>query len=89
MDVLQKKRKTHRMQVTRLVGEANALLLSATPSVNDLEVLIERILLAHDQLNDVDAAIEPLITGQDAEAEFAHGIEYSDKIVMYLTKLKQ
>ncbi|KAG0431669.1 hypothetical protein HPB47_021568 [Ixodes persulcatus] len=48
---------------------------SATPSVNDLEVLIERIHLARDQLNDVDAAIEPLITGQDAEAEFTHGID--------------
>ncbi|KAM7314116.1 uncharacterized protein ISCGN_003901 [Ixodes scapularis] len=89
LDVLKQKRRTHRTQGTGLIGEADALLLLATPSINDIEVLIDCIHLAHDQLNDVDAAIEPLITGQDAEVEFTHGIEYSDKIVTYLTKLKQ
>lgn len=88
MDVLKKKRKTHRTQVTRLLSEAQDLLQSATPTVDDLGILIERLSLARDQLNHVDAAIESLISERDAEAEFTQVIDYNDKIVTCPAKLK-
>ncbi|XP_077544540.1 uncharacterized protein LOC144157244 [Haemaphysalis longicornis] len=58
------------------------------PSVEELEVLIEGLLLVEAQLKDVNAAIEPLLTEEDAEDEFTHAIEYSDKIVTCLARLK-
>ncbi|XP_077548532.1 uncharacterized protein LOC144161808 [Haemaphysalis longicornis] len=80
MELQKKKRKTLRAQVSRLIGEAEKLLPLPMPSVEELEVLIERLLLVEAQLKDVNAAIEPLLADEDAEDEFTHAIEYSDKI---------
>lgn len=88
MEVQKKKRKTLRAQVSRLVGEAEKLLPLPTPSVEELEVLIERLLLVEAQLKEVNAAIEPLLTDEDAEEEFTHTIGYSDKIVTCLARLR-
>ncbi|XP_077553123.1 uncharacterized protein LOC144167838 [Haemaphysalis longicornis] len=88
MELQKKKRKTLRAQVSRLIGEAEKLLPLPMPSVEELEVLIERLLLVEAQLKDVNAAIEPLLADEDAEDEFTHAIEYSDKIVTCLARLK-
>lgn len=71
MEVLKKKRKAIRSQVTRLVNDAEGLLRAPGPNAAELEMLIERLTLAQGQLNNVDSAIEPLVSEQDGDAEFA------------------
>ncbi|KAG0412146.1 hypothetical protein HPB47_010725 [Ixodes persulcatus] len=48
--------------MTRLVNHVEALLQSAQPNSEDLELLIERLVLEQGQLNTTDATIEPLIS---------------------------
>lgn len=74
--------------MTRLVNDVEVFLQSAQPNSEDLELLIERLVLEQGQLNTADATIEPLISEQDGDLKFTHVLEYSDKIVTYMTKLK-
>ncbi|KAG0417762.1 hypothetical protein HPB47_005373 [Ixodes persulcatus] len=41
----------------------------------------------HGQLNETDAAIEPLLTDGEAEQEYARTIEYNDRVVAYSARL--
>lgn len=88
MEISKRKSKALRAQATHLVDEAEALPRSTAPNVEDLEVVIERLLFTQRQLNEADTAIEPLIPKQKADAEFATVIEYDDKIVTCLARLE-
>lgn len=50
---------------SQVVGEAEKLLPLPAPSVEELEVLIKRLLLVEAQLKEVNAAIESLLTDED------------------------
>lgn len=89
MDILKKKRKTLQTQVTKLLSEAKELFQLTPAVINDLEILIQCISLSRDQLGHVDAAIEPLITERDMEMEFTQIVDYTDKIVTCLTRLRK
>lgn len=88
IEILKRKRKALRAQATCLVGEVEALLRSTTPNVVDVEVLIEHLLMTQPQLNEVNTVIEPLIPEKEADAEFTIIMEYGDKIMTCLTRLK-
>ncbi|KAK8775664.1 hypothetical protein V5799_030995 [Amblyomma americanum] len=88
MEFLKDERKALRTTAERLVDEAEALLKPCAPNGEELEVIIERLQLTHRQLNDVDAAIEPLIFEQEADTQFATITLYGDEIVTSLSKLK-
>ncbi|KAM7308512.1 sodium-coupled monocarboxylate transporter 2-like [Ixodes scapularis] len=68
-EVQKRRRKAIWSQVTRLVNDVEALLQSAQPNSEDLELLTERL---------VD---EPLISEKDGDLKFTHVLEYADKIV--------
>ncbi|KAH7984130.1 hypothetical protein HPB52_017321 [Rhipicephalus sanguineus] len=85
MEILNKKKKVIRSQVTRFTNDADKILNST--SAVDLEkvsVLIERQRLAELQLNHADTPIEPQLREEDAEAEFETVLEYSDKLATYV-----
>lgn len=70
------------------MNDVEALLQSAQPNSEDLELLIERLVLEQGQLNTADATIEPLTSEQDGDLKFTHVLEYADKVVTYLKQLK-
>ncbi|KAK8765698.1 hypothetical protein V5799_031693 [Amblyomma americanum] len=74
----EKKRTALRTQTTCLVGEVKALLKSTAANAEDLVVLIERLQLTYGELNNADTVIEPLISEQEADAEFATIIKHGD-----------
>ncbi|KAK8765528.1 hypothetical protein V5799_031863 [Amblyomma americanum] len=88
MDVLKKKRKAIRSQATRLTKETDDILAAEEAPTNEkVSVLLERLRLVKQQLNDVDAAIEPNVKDDEAEAEFEQVIEYGDKIATCICRL--
>ncbi|KAK8764947.1 hypothetical protein V5799_032444, partial [Amblyomma americanum] len=88
MDVLKKKRKAVRSQATRLTKETDDILAAEEAPTNEkVSVLLERLRLVKQQLNDVDAAIEPNVKDDEAEAEFEQVIEYGDKIATCICRL--
>ncbi|KAK8772528.1 hypothetical protein V5799_024231 [Amblyomma americanum] len=88
MDVLKKKRKAVRSQATRLTKETDDILAAEEALTNEkVSVLLERLRLVKQQLNDVDAAIEPNVKDDEAEAEFEQVIEYGDKIATCICRL--
>ncbi|KAL3187861.1 hypothetical protein MRX96_000482 [Rhipicephalus microplus] len=81
MNILKKKGKVIRSQVTRFPNDADKIFSST--SAFDLEavsVLIEHLRLAERQLKDAYTAIEPYLREEDAEAEFATVLAYRDKL---------
>lgn len=89
MDILKKKRKTLQTQVTKLLSEAKELFQLTPAVIDDLEIFIECISLSQDQLSHADAVIEPLMIERDAEIEFTQVIDYTNKIVTGVTKLRK
>ncbi|KAK8773557.1 hypothetical protein V5799_011910 [Amblyomma americanum] len=88
MDVLKKKRKAVRSQATRLTKETDDILAAEEAPTNEkVSVLLERLRLVKQQLNDVDAAMEPNVKDDEAEAEFEQVIEYGDKIATCICRL--
>ncbi|KAK8773825.1 hypothetical protein V5799_011642 [Amblyomma americanum] len=88
MDVLKKKRKAVTSQATRLTKETDDILAAEEAPTNEkVSVLLERLRLVKQQLNDVDAAIEPNVKDDEAEAEFEQVIEYGDKIATCICRL--
>ncbi|KAL1438962.1 hypothetical protein MTO96_047607 [Rhipicephalus appendiculatus] len=79
MERLKKKRSALRTQATKLISEADSS-LEAT-----LNVLSAR--LGALQLNEVDAAVEPLVPDEEAEENYARTIAYNDRT--YVARLSQ
>ncbi|KAH7942842.1 hypothetical protein HPB52_001913 [Rhipicephalus sanguineus] len=89
MEILKKKRKVIRSQVTRFTNDADKILSSTSAiDLEEVSVLIERLRLAERQLKDADDAIEPHLREEDAEAEFETVLEYSDKVAAYVGRLE-
>ncbi|XP_070378095.1 uncharacterized protein [Dermacentor albipictus] len=88
MERLKRKRSALRAQVTKLISEAHFFLESHADE-GALNVLSARLSALQTQLNEVDAAIEPLVQDQDAELNYVRTIEYNDRIVAHMAKLRQ
>ncbi|KAH6945218.1 hypothetical protein HPB50_007568 [Hyalomma asiaticum] len=89
MEILKKKRRVIRAQATRIINEADDILAKQqVPDIVAVSGLIERLLLVEKQLSDVNAAIEPHILEEDADAEFEQAMEYDDKIASCLGSMK-
>ncbi|KAH6925638.1 hypothetical protein HPB50_008086 [Hyalomma asiaticum] len=90
MEILKKKRRVIRAQATRIINEADHILAkqATAPDMVAVSGLIERLLLVQNQLSDVNAAIEPHILEEDADAEFEQAIEYDDKMASCLGFMK-
>ncbi|KAH6932836.1 hypothetical protein HPB50_010194 [Hyalomma asiaticum] len=89
MEIAKRKRRVIRAQATRIINEADDIL--AKQQATDIVAvsgLIERLLLVQNQLSDVNAAIEPHILEEDADAEFEQAMEYDDKIASCLGSMK-
>ncbi|XP_064469734.1 uncharacterized protein LOC135384464 [Ornithodoros turicata] len=85
MELLAKKRKALRSQVTRLINEVQeALTLSGT---EDVCVFEDRLKALQLQLNAVDDKIEQERADQLDEAEFEQVFQYNNKLVTCLAKL--
>ncbi|KAH6946188.1 hypothetical protein HPB50_012045 [Hyalomma asiaticum] len=71
MEILKKRRRVIRAQSTRIINEADDILAKQqAPDIAAVSGLIERLILVQKQLSDVNAAIEPHIIDNDADAEF-------------------
>ncbi|KAH7984574.1 hypothetical protein HPB52_022848 [Rhipicephalus sanguineus] len=68
---------------TKLISEADSA-LEAQADEATLNVLSARLgaLLTH--LNEVDAAVEPLVPHEEAEENYARTIAYNDRMVTYV-----
>ncbi|KAH6924704.1 hypothetical protein HPB50_022193 [Hyalomma asiaticum] len=90
MEILRKKRRVIRAQATRIINEADDIRAqqATAPDIVAVSGLIERLLLVQNQLSDVNAAIEPHILEEDADAEFEQAMEYDDKIASCLGSMK-
>ncbi|KAH6931412.1 hypothetical protein HPB50_024380 [Hyalomma asiaticum] len=90
MEIAKRKRRVIRAQATRIINEADDILAKQAPAPDIAAVsgLIERLLLVQRQLSDVNAAIEPHIIDDDADAEFEQVMEYHDKIASRLGSMK-
>ncbi|KAH7983529.1 hypothetical protein HPB52_012416 [Rhipicephalus sanguineus] len=89
MEMLKKKRRVLRSQVTRITNEAEEVLANqeASDSVA-VSALIGRFLILQKQLREVNAAIEPQISDDDEDPEFEQVLDYDDKIARYLGSVK-
>ncbi|KAL1442570.1 hypothetical protein MTO96_046355 [Rhipicephalus appendiculatus] len=86
MEILKKKRKVIRSQVTRFTSDDDKILSSTSAvELEEVSVLIERLRLAERQLKDADTAIEPHLREEDAEDEFETVLKYSDKLATIIT----
>ncbi|KAH6947222.1 hypothetical protein HPB50_017608 [Hyalomma asiaticum] len=89
MEILKKKRRVIRAQATRIINEADDILAKQqAPDIVAVSTLIEHLLLVQQQLSDVNAAIEPHILVEDADAEFEQVMEYDDKIASCFSSMK-
>ncbi|KAH6948868.1 hypothetical protein HPB50_026619 [Hyalomma asiaticum] len=89
MEIAKRKRRVIRAQATRIINEADDILAKQqAPDIVAVSGLIERLLLVQKQLSDVNAAIEPHILEEDADAEFEQVMEYDDKIASSLGSMK-
>ncbi|KAH6937078.1 hypothetical protein HPB50_025514 [Hyalomma asiaticum] len=90
MEIAKRKRRVIRAQATRIINEADDILAkqATAPDIVAVSGLIERLLLVQNQLSDVNAAIEPHILEEDADAEFEQAMEYDDKIASRLGSMK-
>ncbi|KAH6919414.1 hypothetical protein HPB50_029598 [Hyalomma asiaticum] len=88
MEILKKRRRVIRTQVTRIIYEAGGILAKQAPDIVAVSALIERLLLVQKQLSDVYAANEPHIIDDDADADFEQMMEYDDKIASCLGSMK-
>ncbi|KAH6929126.1 hypothetical protein HPB50_023836 [Hyalomma asiaticum] len=77
MEIAKRKRRVIRAQATRIINEADDIL--AKQRAPDTVAK---------QLSDVNAAIEPHILEEDADAEFEQAMEYDDKIASCLGSMK-
>ncbi|KAH6948698.1 hypothetical protein HPB50_025871 [Hyalomma asiaticum] len=77
MEIAKRKRRVIRAQATRIINEADDIL--AKQQAPDIVAK---------QLSDVNAAIEPHILEEDADAEFEQVMEYDDKIASCLGSMK-
>ncbi|KAH6948711.1 hypothetical protein HPB50_025925 [Hyalomma asiaticum] len=77
MEILKKKRRVIRAQATRIINEADDILAKQATASDIVAVsgLIEHLPLVQNQLSDVNAAIEPHILEEDADAEFEQAME--------------
>ncbi|KAL1443546.1 hypothetical protein MTO96_045965, partial [Rhipicephalus appendiculatus] len=88
MERLKKKRGALRTQATKLISEADSS-LEAQADEATLNVLSARLGAVLTQLNEVDAAVEPLVPDEEAEENYARTIAYNDRIVTYVARLSQ
>ncbi|KAL1427939.1 hypothetical protein MTO96_017058 [Rhipicephalus appendiculatus] len=88
MERLKKKRSALRTQATKLISEADSS-LEAQADEATLNVLSARLGALLTQLNEVDAAVEPLVPDEEAEENYARTIAYNDRIVTYVARLSQ
>ncbi|KAH6933352.1 hypothetical protein HPB50_014382 [Hyalomma asiaticum] len=77
MEIAKRKRRVIRAQATRIINEADDILAKQATAPD----------IVANQLSDVNAAIEPHILEEDADAEFEQAMEYDDKIASSLTTL--
>ncbi|KAG0438083.1 hypothetical protein HPB47_017152 [Ixodes persulcatus] len=87
MQRLKQKRKIRRSQVTKVLSEIDAAVEREVLAEEELRILLARLSTIHGQLNETDAAIEPLLTDGEAEQEYARTIEYNDRVVAYSARL--
>ncbi|KAH6944256.1 hypothetical protein HPB50_002386 [Hyalomma asiaticum] len=78
MEILKKKRRVIRAQATCIINEADDILAKEAPAPD----------IVAKQLSDVNAAVEPHIIDDDADAEFEQVMEYDDKIASCLGSIK-
>lgn len=88
MERLKKKRSALRTQATKLISEADSS-LEAQADETTLNVLSARLGALLTQLNEVDAAVEPLVPDEEAEENYARTIAYNDRIITYVARLSQ
>ncbi|KAG0425818.1 hypothetical protein HPB47_027036 [Ixodes persulcatus] len=87
MERLKQKRKIQLSQVTKALSEIDAAVKREVLAEEELRILLARLNTIHGQLNETDAAIEPLLTYGEAEQEYARTIEYNDRFVAYSARL--
>ncbi|KAL3210404.1 hypothetical protein MRX96_037174 [Rhipicephalus microplus] len=88
MERLKKKRSALRSQPTKLISEADSS-LEAQADEATLNVLSARLGALLKQLNEVDAAVEPLVPDEEVDENYARTIAYNDRIVACVAMLNQ
>ncbi|KAG0433320.1 hypothetical protein HPB47_020037 [Ixodes persulcatus] len=78
MQRLKQKRKIRRSQVTKVLSEIDAAVEREVLAEVELRILLARLSTIHGQLNETDAAIEPLLTDGEAEQDFKITITSAD-----------
>ncbi|KAL3188754.1 hypothetical protein MRX96_022256 [Rhipicephalus microplus] len=88
MERLRKKRSALRSQAMKLISEADSSLEAQADEVT-LNVLSARLGALLTQLNEVDAAVEPLVPDKEVDENYARTIAYNDRIVACVARLNQ
>lgn len=83
-----KKRTVLRSQATRLINECQQG-MQGSLTHNEARVLHARLASIQKELDTINNEIEPLISEDDLEEEYAQVLEYKDRIVQCLARLEQ
>ncbi|XP_040071686.1 uncharacterized protein LOC120844133 [Ixodes scapularis] len=89
MERLKGKRTALRTQVTNLLSEIDSYIESNEKNEKNLSISSARLGALQAQLNEVDAAIEPLVPEGEAEQNFVRTIEYNDRVVTCIATLQE
>ncbi|KAM7281930.1 uncharacterized protein ISCGN_002089 [Ixodes scapularis] len=89
MERLKGKRTALRTQVTKLLSEIDSYIKSNEKNEKNLSISSARLGALQAQLNEVDAAIEPLVPEGEAEQNFVRTIEYNDRVVTCIATLQE
>ncbi|XP_064482842.1 uncharacterized protein LOC135395675 [Ornithodoros turicata] len=88
MECLKRRRQGLRSAVTRTVKEATEKLGDVNLAEEDIEVLVARIKKQTENLEKVDAELEPLWSEGDVDAEQQEGFKYIDGATALLARLQ-
>lgn len=88
MEQLKGKRTALQTQVTKLLSEIDSYIKSNEKNEKNLSIFSARLGALQAQLNEVDAAIEPLVP-EEAEQNFVQTIEYNDQVLTYIATLQE